>query len=71
MVPDPDILVIQTLLGNKDYDLDPNDLKLGGEFNEDFGNESIKNHIVYLDKLVKHAEEIKAKLNDEPASSGK
>jgi hypothetical protein len=63
--PDPDIMVIQTLLGNNDYDLDPDDLKLDDEFNEDFNQESIRNHIVYLDKLVKHAEVVRAKLNDE------
>ncbi|SHM92279.1 hypothetical protein SAMN05216524_104126 [Mucilaginibacter sp. OK098] len=62
---DPDIMVIQTLLGNKDYELDPDDLKLGDEFNADFGQESIRNNIVYLDKLINHAEEIKSKLNDE------
>lgn len=69
--PDPDIMVIQTLLGNKDYNLDPEDLQLGNEFNTDFGQESIRNHIGYLDKLVKHAEDIKAKLNEELNSGSK
>jgi hypothetical protein len=63
--PDPDIMVLQTLFGNKDYNLDPEDLNIGSEFNEDFGKQSIKNHIDYLDKLVKHAEDIKAKLRAE------
>ena len=68
--PDPDIMVIQTLLGNKKYDLDPDDFKVGDDFNEDFCQESIKNNIVYLDKLIKHAREIKAKLKDELGSNG-
>ena len=58
-------MVIQTLFGNKDYNLDPEDLNIGSEFNEDFGKQSIKNHIDYLDKLVKHAEDIKDKLRAE------
>lgn len=63
--PDPDIRVIQTLLGNKDYNFDPEDLQLGREFNTDFEKESIQSQIAYLDKLVKHAEDIKAKLRAE------
>ena len=63
--PDPDIIVIQTLFGNKDYNFDPEDLQLGREFNTDFEKESIQSQIAYLDKLVKHAEDIKAKLRAE------
>lgn len=63
--PDPDIMVIQALLGSKEYDLGSNDLILDREFNRDVEQENVKNHIIYLDKLIKHAEVIKAKLNDE------
>ena len=63
--PDLDIRVIQTLLGNKDYNFDPEDLQLGREFNADFEKESIQSQIAYLDKLVKYAEDIKAKLRAE------
>jgi hypothetical protein len=48
--PDLDIRVIQTLLGNKDYNFDPEDLQLGREFNADFEKESIQSQIAYLDK---------------------
>ncbi|RYY90844.1 MAG: hypothetical protein EOO15_00845 [Chitinophagaceae bacterium] len=63
--PDPDIMVIQTLLDQKDYDLNPEDLNIGDEFKEDFGKQSIENQIAYLDKLVKHANDIKSKLKME------
>lgn len=67
--PDPDILVIETLMDEKDYGFDPRDLKIGREFEEDFRKQSIKNHIAYLDKLLTQAEEVKAKLNDQLNSS--
>ncbi|QGN22555.1 hypothetical protein [Elizabethkingia anophelis] len=67
--PDPDIMVIQTLLDQRDYGLEPENLKIRSEFNEDFRKQSLKNHVIYLERLVKHAEEVKARLYDQLNSS--
>jgi hypothetical protein len=63
--PDPDIMVIQAMFDIKDYKLDPEDLKLGSEFNTDFSKGTIENQISFLDKLVVHAQDVKAKLQSE------